>query len=327
MAITLAQAQLNAPDKLTQKIIDEFRQSSLLLDKMIFDNVVTPVGGGTTMTYGYLRTKTLPNAEFRAINTEYTPAEAEKEKFSVDLKIFGGSFNIDRVIADMGGVVNEVTFQMQQKVRAARALFHDTVINGDSAVEEECFDGLEKALAGSSTEFKADSYIDLSDGTAIDANYKSFLDGFDDFLSLLDGKPTMIASNSKVINKVKAAARRSGYFSQSKDSFGRNVDMYDGIPLVDLGDKPGSSLPVVPVVNGRKPNGEDTVNGLSDIYAFRIDLDGFHSVSPTGNQVIKTWLPDFKTAGAVKKGEVEMLAAVVLKATKAAAVWRNIKVS
>lgn len=41
---------------------------------------------------------------------------------------------------------------------------------------------------------------------------------------------------------------------------------------------------------------------------------------------IKVWLPDFSTAGAVKKGEVEMNAAIALKASKAAGVFRNIKV-
>ena len=59
----------------------------------------------------------------------------------------------------------------------------------------------------------------------------------------------------------------------------------------------------------------------------RLGLDGFHAISLAGQAPIKTWLPDFSTAGAVKKGEVEMVAAVVLKATKAAAVFRDIKVS
>lgn len=45
-----------------------------------------------------------------------------------------------------------------------------------------------------------------------------------------------------------------------------------------------------------------------------------------GQAPVNTWLPDFNTAGAVKKGEVEMVAAVVLKATKAAGIMRKIKV-
>ena len=40
----------------------------------------------------------------------------------------------------------------------------------------------------------------------------------------------------------------------------------------------------------------------------------------------KQWLPKFEEAGAVKKGEVEMLATAALKATKAAGIMRKIKV-
>jgi hypothetical protein len=44
--------------------------------------------------------------------------------------------------------------------------------------------------------------------------------------------------------------------------------------------------------------------------------------------LLQKWLPDFTTAGAVKTGEVELgPVAVALKATKAAAVYRNVKVA
>ncbi|MDY6084631.1 MAG: PBSX family phage terminase large subunit [Dialister sp.] len=62
------------------------------------------------------------------------------------------------------------------------------------------------------------------------------------------------------------------------------------------------------------------------IDAVRFGLDGFHAVSMAGVPPVQIWLPDFNTAGAVKPGEVEMVAAVALKATKAAAVLRDIKV-
>lgn len=92
---------------------------------------------------------------------------------------------------------------------------------------------------------------------------------------------------------------------------------YNGIPLVNLGAKSGSNDPVVSI--------KETENTTS-LYAVRFGLDGFHAVSMAGVAPVQTWLPDFKTAGAVKPGEVEMVAAVALKATKAAAVLRNIKV-
>ena len=99
------------------------------------------------------------------------------------------------------------------------------------------------------------------------------------------------------------------------NEFGQNVESYNGIPLVDFGDRSGSANPVVPIANG-----------VTSLYAARIGLNGFHGVSLAGRPVIKQWLPNFDDAGAVKKGEVEMVAAVALKATKAAGVLRGIKV-
>ncbi len=55
------------------------------------------------------------------------------------------------------------------------------------------------------------------------------------------------------------------------------------------------------------------VPGLTDLYAVRLGLDAFHGATVTGNKIIRTYLPDFKQPGAVKTGEVEMIAAVVLK--------------
>ena len=324
--ITLAQARLNTQDAIQAGVIDEFRKSSFILDNMTFDDAVTPGTNGATLTYGYTRLITQPTAAFRAINSEYTPQEVTKDRYTVELKPFGGSFQIDRIIANTGGLVDEVNLQVQQKVKAVRALFHDTIINGDSAVDVNSFDGLNKAITGSSTEFNAGAYIDLSTSATVDTNYKQFLDLLDEFLSNLDGTPTFLGGNSKLITKIKAVARRAGYLTQSEDAFGKKVNAYDGIVLVDLGAKAGSNDPVVSIVDTRKPNGTDTVTGLTDLYAARLSLDGFHAVSLANQDLVKIWLPDFTTSGAVKNGEVEMVAAVALKATKSSGVMRNIKV-
>ena len=196
MPVTLEEAKKNTQDKLSPLVIDEFRKNNFLMNNLTFDDCVSPQGGGATMTYGYTRLITQPTAAFRAVNTEYAPQEVTKERHTADLKIFGGSFQVDRIIADMGGITKEVTIQMQQKIKAASALFNDTVINGDSAVDAKAFDGLEKAVAGSSTEDTPSSVIDLSTSDAIDKNYKYFLDALDEFLMGFDGTPGFIGGNT-----------------------------------------------------------------------------------------------------------------------------------
>jgi hypothetical protein len=317
MPITLDEAKKNVQDDLQIGVIDEFRKQNFLLDHLTFDDVVSPTGGGATLTYAYTRLTTQPTAGFRAVNDEYAPQSVSKDRYTADLKIFGGSFEIDRIIAGMGGIVSELDLQINQKIKAAQALFNDTVINGDMGVEADAFDGLDKALTGASTELIPDAAIDLSSSALIDANYKYFLDVLDEFLMLLDGEPTALFVNAKMYAIMRAVARRSAMYSTSLNEFGKQVDMYGPTPFINLGAKSGTNEDVVAT---------DGVDGTTSIYTARFGMDGFHGISMAGQPPIKTFLPDFKTAGAVKKGEVEMVAAVALKATKAAAVLRNIKV-
>lgn len=318
MAVTLAEAKKNVQDDVQAGVIDEFRKSSFILDNITFDDVVSPTGGGATMTYGYTRLKTQPTAGFRNVNEEYTPHEVTKERHTVDLKIFGGSFEIDRVIANMGGIVSEVDLQLTQKVKAAKALFHDTFINGDSATDAKAFDGLDKALTGSDTEFILPDVLDMSTAVKIQENAMVFLFYLNKFLKKLDGKPSFIGGNSDMISMIQLCAQVAGKFQITKDEFGQQVESYNGIPLVDFGAKPGSNEDVI-VTN--------ITSGLSDLYFGRLALDGLHGVSMAGVAPVQTWLPDFKTAGAVKKGEAEMVAAIALKASKAAGKMSNIKIA
>lgn len=317
MAVTLAQAKLNVQDDLQMGVIDEFAKSSFLFNNLTFDDCVSPTGGGATLIYGYERLITQPTAAFRAINSEYVAQEVTKQKYTNELKVFGGSFNIDRVISNMGGIISEVTLQMQQKIKAAAALFNDTVINGDSAVDSEAFDGLDKALTGSSTEMIPSAAIALDTSANVTANYIAFLDVLDEFLGGLDGEPSFIGGNTKLIAKLRAVARRAGMYQTTKNDFGQQVEYYGNIPFVNLGAKAGTNDPVVST---------DGTSGETSLYAARLALDGFHGISMAGVPPVQSWLPDYTTSGAVKTGEVEMVAAVALKATKAAGVLRKIKV-
>lgn len=205
MPITLAEAKATMTDKVDQQVIDEFRRESYLLDKLTFDNAVSPGTGGSTLTYSYTRLMTPSTASARKLNSEYTSNEAKRKKCSADLKIFGGTFTFDRVIQNTSGSLNELTFQLNEKIKATRNLFHNLVINGDSAKNEDEFDGLDVILTGTSTEYKASVGLDLSSPALVTANYSRMLDMPDEFLSGLDGKPDALLGSSKIITKIRNA--------------------------------------------------------------------------------------------------------------------------
>lgn len=317
MAITLQQAKVGMADKVDQQVVDMFRRSSLLLDRMTFDNAISPGTGGSTLVYGYTQLKTPSTAAVRAINTEYTPGEAIREEKTAKAVIMGGSFQVDRVIQSTSGAIDELVFQADEKVKAVSNFFTNAVINGTNSTT---FDGLKVLLTGSSTEYTATS--DLTTSANIDANYQHFLDELDEFISGLDGGADMLIMNRKMLGKLRGIARRAGYFSSSRDEFGRVVETYNGITLMDAGQYFNGSNSVDIVADTPASSG---VAGTSDIYAVKFGLDAFHGISPTGTKVVQTYMPNLMEPGAVKKGEVELVAGVALKNTLKAGRMKGIK--
>lgn len=325
MPLTLVEYKSEMVDVVSKAVVDEIRRSSYILDNLPFDDTAYPDASGYGWIYRYHRIVTPATASTRAVNTEYTPQEAKTQAFFVQLAIFGGSFEVDRTQINTSVFGDRLAFQLEQKIKAVRDLFNRLFIKGDTGVDTNAFDGLDKALVGATTEHNAGGVVDLSTSTALDNNYKTFLDEFELWLSSLDGRPSAILGNRLSIAKIRAVARRSGYHSLSEDAFGRPVDTYAGIPLIDLGEYGAVNSYVIPVET--RTIGGTPTSGLTDIYAVRFGMDGVHGIAPQDRQVfVRAYLPDLTQPGAVKKGEVEMLASIALKTTKAAGVFRNVKV-
>ena len=321
MAIKLKDAKIGMADKVDQQIVDMFRRSSLLLDQMPFDNVIAPGTGGSTLTYGYIQLKTPATAAVRTINTEYTPGEAVRDQKTTNAIIMGGSFQVDRVLQNTAGAADELAFQAEQKIKATANYFHNLVINGSSLSEDagyvvNTFDGLKKLLSTSTSVIT--SQVPLKTSADLDKNYNAFLDEMDSFISLLDGTPSMLLMNRAMLVKLRSLARRAGYYERTQDSFGRVVETYAGIPMMDMGQYyDGSSTKDVVGTDG----------GKTSVYAVCLGLDGFHGIAPQGSGVITSYMPDLNEPGAVKTGEVELVAGVALKNTLKAAVLKDIAIS
>lgn len=324
MAITLEEAKVGMADHVDQKVIDTFQRSSLLLDRMTFDNAISPGTGGSTLAYGYVQLKTPAMAGVRAINSEYTSNEAKREKKSTNAIIMGGAFSVDRVLQNTSGAVDELAFQLEQKIKATSNEFHYFAINGKAAGTAQAgkpdgtFDGLAKLLSGTSNELE--SSVDVSDADKMTANAQAFLDEIDYLLSLVDGA-NMLMMNGKMLTKFRGIARRAGYYERTKTDAGRYIETYNGVPMVDLGKYYNGTASVDAIADVAATTQK---LGTSDIYAVSLGLDGFHGISPTGTGVIQSFMPDMTRPGAVKTGEVELVAGVALKNTLKAGVLKGI---
>ena len=352
MPVTLSQAQVNAQSDVDYTVIDNLRRYSWLFDQIVFDDTVTPGTNGGSLTYAYTRLTTAAAAGFRAYNSEYTPTEAARQRFSVDLKPLGGAFSVDRALSNLGQTVtNEVSFQLQQKLTSVRTRFQQELILGDIAVDANGFDGLSKSLAATTTEFypgaAGANFADWSPATVnTQALANQRLDEFDEFLTRIIASQVgsgqgvapgalppgvkAILGNTKSVARFRALARWAAIYTSEKDDLGRQIERYGGWVLVDIGDRVDGASPIIPIETRDTDLGGGVNNqtNLTDLYAVTFGMDALHGASKAGSPLMQTWLPDYSTAGAVKSGEVEFgPLAMVLKSTRSAGVFRNAKVA
>ena len=315
MAITLSDIKIGRADKYDRMVIDTFIRKSAILAAMPFDNCISP-SGGSTLTYGYIRLKTSPAAEGREINSDYNPAVATKEAVTTDLKIMGGKYEIDRVLAD--AAPDEIAFQTEEKIQATVNRYHWLFVNGDKDNDATEFDGLAKIVDGSVTDFDG-SGIDLS--TMSVAAALKITEALDTAILAMKERPTYILANSKAIVKIQSAAKQLGYLTQAEDAFGKQVRAYDGIPMLDLGryynEDLGSDTEII---------GIDDASGKTDIYLVALSMSGAHGITLKGDKAITSRLPNFSEAGAVKSGDVEFVAGLAVKNTRAIARIKDVQV-
>ena len=335
MAImTLEEIKKGMSDKIFDKVVDIFLRESEILQLLPFDDCVAAVGGGSTMKYKYMR-KVLPaTAQFRKLNGEYAPSMATKQEFEAALAILGGEVQMDRVLNKVAGKWDNMAYQIEEHIKAVVSLFHYTLINGDATTTANTdapeFEGLDSMLAGTTTEFNAESSIDLSNIT----NLKNNADEFYEALMLLvkSTDADALLMNTDMITKVQTVARVLGYKTETEEAFGKKVTSMDGIRFMDLKNhytvSENAAVTNAVVKKGlSRQVGGSSVTGLTDIYAVKFDVnDGFHGIGLSGSPIIDKYLPNLNESGVMKKAEVEMIAATVLKNTQHAGVLRNIKI-
>lgn len=333
--MTLEEIKKGMSDKIFGQIVDIFLRNSEILQVLPFDDCVSAVGGGSTMKYKYMR-KVLPaTAQFRKLNGEYTPSMATKQEFEAALAILGGEVQMDRVLNKVAGKWDNMAYQIEEHIKAVISLFHYTLINGDAVATASTdapeFEGLDSMLAGTTTEYNADKTIDLSNITNLKANADEFYEALQLLVKSTDADALLM--NTDMITKIQTVARILGYKTETEEAFGKKVVSMDGVRFMDLKNhytvEGGIAVPNAVVKKGiERTVGGSAATGLTDIYGVKFDAnDGFHGISLSGSAVIDQYLPNLNESGVMKKAEVEMIAATVLKNTQHAGVLRNIKIS
>lgn len=292
--ITLEELAANSDDKLVQGFVNEVITESYLLSRMTFDDCLASTGT-SDLVYAYKRLKTPKTAAFRALNTEPAKSKVEIERVKTQVAILSDAWDMDRVAKD--AAPDLYALNLEESKNAIVRKFTATVINGDTNVDENGFDGLDKALKGSATEFSSETSLDAID----QATALAWCEEMDTVISALLRDPDALMVSPRMKVKINAICRVLGLATTTPDTAGRQVSSYNGIPIQTM--KDGSLT-------------------TGDVYAVCFGINEFHGITLSGGNAIAVHLPDWEKPGAVKTGDAEFVCGCALKQTKAAGVLR-----
>lgn len=261
MSVTLAEAAKLSQNDLQRTVVETFviEEDSNILDRIPFLEV-------TGNAYAYNEEATLPGVEFRAVNAGYTESTGTVNPKTEKLVILGGDADVDVFIQKTrSNLADQRATQLRMKVKAATYKFNDTFINGDTAVDANSFDGLKKRLTGAQVVTAGENGLPVV-GESDNDRYV-FFEKLDELIASVVGGVDALYMNKMILARIKSAARRIGKYETSRDQFGKKIDTYDGIPLIDIGTKADGTL-ILP-----QTETQGTSNVTSSVYAVRYGQD------------------------------------------------------
>ena len=235
MALTLADIAKVEREPLRKGVMMNLLRFSDILGVLPFENV-------NSLSNIVVRWKTLPSVEWRKLNAGYSESTGTYEQIAENLYILGGDVDIDTTFKKIKNLIEDPEVsQTRMKLKAAAYEFNDAFINGSQLTEEDQFNGLAYRVSKMPT--RQLIYADASgDGTgaslkvmADSTNQNLFVDAVDEAMAYVEGGADALFMNEKTKRLFSSVLRRLGLFDTSQDQFGREVPVYKGARLVDVG--------------------------------------------------------------------------------------------
>jgi hypothetical protein len=212
VALTLAESAKLSNDMVQRGVIETILEESPVLQMLPFETI-------EGNSYKYNQENTLGGAQFYAVNAIWTEATATFAQKSATLAILGGDADVDNFIQRVrSNIQDQRAVQTALKAKSVVRAFEDSFIYGDTATDGNSFDGLMKLVPAAQV---------------IDANAALTLSQVDQGIDkVLGGKPGLILTTKKQRRALKALLQASAhYVERGETSFGRQVMLYDGIPV------------------------------------------------------------------------------------------------
>lgn len=218
-AMTLIEsAKLITGKEVRKAIVELYAGSSDVLANLRFQDIE-----GNALQH--MRQAALPGVGFRGVNEGFSSSVGVLNPVTDALVICGGDLDVDKfIIETMGG--GRRAIEEASQIRAIGLAWTNKFINGDTDNDVKEFDGLATRLGGAQV---------ISAGATANGAALS-LDKMDEIIDQVLF-PTHIIMNKAMKRKFIKAARTtsvSGNVTQDKDEMGKNIHLYNGLPILVL---------------------------------------------------------------------------------------------
>jgi len=254
MALLLSEAAKLSTDMLQRGVIETIIKDSPILQLL-------PFMGIEGNSYKYTQENTLGSADFYAVNASWTESTASFTQQAASLAILGGDADVDNFIQrTASNVQDQRAVQVAKKSKAVAHKFEETFVVGDSVSDPNGFNGIKKLITNSDQVVTAGA-----NGAALT------LGMVDDLIDRVKGgKPEILLMSKRSRRKLKSLLVASAhYVERGESSYGRQVMMYDGIPVEVSDFQPdsevlGSSGAVCSTIYALNFAAEEALSGLQN---------------------------------------------------------------
>lgn len=268
MPVTLLDELALEQPKLRKGIIQTLVEAVMLQDRVPYETV-----GNLQVPVTYL--SGIPTVPLRHINEASTKVQASHGQLVETLHIFDTDIDIDPVLAANKNQIQPIeVVETQATVKALGFRVNDLTINGDPTSDAREPMGLKYRLMNdvrfNGQTVNADSNttpVGVSPAAA-DANLLTLLNKMDELLYLLEptAKGVVILVNRQFMLAIWAALRKLKLYDTTRDQFDREIAVYKGVPILDIGFKPSAAITGQPdaaaaAVNQIIGNNADTPTG------------------------------------------------------------------
>lgn len=248
MAWTLAELSKIETDTLRKSVIDTLIMESNLMELVPWETI-----GQLATTV--VKISSLPSVGFRKVNEGYAESIGTFTQKVENISLFGGDIDTDIAIARAKNTIADArAIQQTLKLKAVAYDFNDHFINGDPTSDPEEYKGLLKRVDDIYAEdntIYASQYIDLGDtqdyGILRDSAARFFfLDHLSELVYSITGhQPDYLLMNKKCLLAVRSLLLREKLLTYGKDMFDRQIDMYMGARMIDIGVKADQSTEII----------------------------------------------------------------------------------